>query len=92
MKKIEIGFKPTANNRSNVLHSVLEKEVVDKVTAFRKSVYEMIADNLKGRIDQIQIMHHSSWDFGYSQVYYNGVFQGHLHEDFINCKFTFNPA
>lgn len=92
MNKIEIEFQPTANDKNNVLHSVLQKSIIEKVIMFRKSVFEMIAENLKGRIDQIQIMHNSMWDFGYSQVYYNGIFIGHLHEDFINLKFTFNPA
>lgn len=92
MKKIEIEFQPTANDKNNILHSQLEKQIIEKVTVFRKSVFEMISEKFKVNVDQIKVLQNAMWDFGYSQVYCNGIFCGHLHEDFINCKFTFNPA
>ncbi len=37
------------------------------------------------------IIEHSEWEFGYSQIYYDGIFQGHLHRDFVNITFRFEP-
>ncbi|APZ82907.1 hypothetical protein [Flavobacterium phage FL-1] len=92
MNKIEIEFQPTANDKTNVLHSQLQKSIAEKCIAFRESVCHEIIRVTKGKPSGIQFIRHIDWDSTYSQVFHDGVFMGHLHEDFINCKFTFNPA
>lgn len=92
MNVIDLKFNRTASDRDNVLFSNIEKQLIEKAKAFRESVFDEIVRCVPGKKGDIQIIQNSMWEIGYSQVFLDGVFIGHLHEDFINCQFRFDPA
>lgn len=69
----------------------VQSQIIDKCIEFRNRVFEEITKGTKRNPENITIVKHSSWSYDYSQVFYDGIFQGHLYEDFINCSFRFEP-
>jgi len=59
---------------------------------FREKVFVEILHNKTRNPDLITIIKHSQWAPDYSQIFYDGIFQGHLYEDFISFNFKFIPA
>lgn len=92
MNILDLKFERTASDRDNVLCANLERQLIEKAKAFRESVYDEIIRCNPGKKENIHILHVSAWEIGYSQVFLDGVFMGHLHEYFINCQFRFDPA
>lgn len=92
MNILDLKLERTASDRDNVLCANLERQLIEKAKAFRESVFDEILRCNPGKKGNIQIIQNSMWEIGYSQVFLDGVFMGHLHEDFINCQFRFDPA
>lgn len=58
---------------------------------FMEKLKEEILHNGTRDLSLVTIIENPQWDFGYSQIYYDGIFQGHLHRDFVNITFRFEP-
>lgn len=71
----------------NILNEI-QKEWIK----FRERVCSEIIGNTNRDPKLIVFIRNSEWDITYSQVYYDGIFQGHLHEDPISLCFRFEPA
>src|SRR5690242_10701283 len=70
----------------------IQKQIQNEWIKFRERVCEEIIRDTNRDPKLIMFVRHSEWDITYSQVYYDGIIQGHLHEDPVTCHFRFEPA
>lgn len=69
----------------------IQSQIIQKCAEFRESVFLEITKETKRDPKLITIVRHLNWTPDYSQVFYDGIFQGHLYEDFVHCNFRFEP-
>lgn len=70
---------------------IMQNKFLEIHTRFRESVFKEILHNGTRDPHLITIIQNSQWVPGYSQIFYDGILQGHLYEDFVNLTFRFKP-
>lgn len=94
MEKLSLNFKISNEeiNRMRTPFENIQSELIKKCIEFRERVFFEITKEKNRDPKLITFVRHIDWEINYSQVFYDGEFQGHLYEDFINCNFRFEPG
>lgn len=87
MKEMRTEYFITEEEKNAVPVNKLQDKLIEKAIELRdKILKECGGDNLK-----MTIVTHVDWEAGYSQVFYDSKFIGHLKDEWNKGVFTFTP-